>query len=162
MNVRHPITGCHWQDLAGFWAVEPQAFALLFEQARAWDLRDLARFNAEAEAREVSREPGKDDKVVKIEPGEEEPPPKSYDLHGTTAVIHVAGPTTPQPTSFSRVLGGTATSAVERSLRAAVADDAVKSILMRYESPGGTIAGSAELVDRLRWAGAKKPLASHI
>jgi hypothetical protein len=52
----------------------------------------------------------------------------------------VTGPTTPQPTSFSRVLGGTATSHVERSLRAAVADDQVKSILMRYESPGGTLA----------------------
>jgi hypothetical protein len=52
MNVRHPITGCAYQSLAGLWAVEPQAFALLFEQARAWDLQALARFNAEAETRE--------------------------------------------------------------------------------------------------------------
>jgi signal peptide peptidase SppA len=153
MNVRHPITGCAYQSLTGFWAVEPHAFALLVEQARAYDLRDLARLNAEAEARER-------EEAAKLPA--DQPPAKPYDLHGTTAVIHVTGPTTPQPTSFSRLLGGTATSHVERSLRAAVADDQAKSILMRYESPGGTLAGSAELVDRLRWAAQHKPLLSHI
>jgi ClpP class serine protease len=107
--------------------------------------------NAEAEAREQQE-------AAKL-PGDQ-PPAKPYDLHGSTAVIHVTGPTTPQPTSFSRLLGGTATSHVERALRAAVADDQAKSILMRYESPGGTLrrtggAGRSPAVGRAAEAAAR-------
>lgn len=155
MNVRHPITGCAYQSLTGLWPIEARAFAALIEHVHGLDLKALAELNAAAEAREreeASRRPA------------DQPPPKPYDLYAANgrAVIHVTGPTTKYPTSFARVLGGTSTMMVERALTAAVADDQVKSILMRYETPGGTWAGSAELVDRIRWARAQKPLDSHI
>lgn len=74
------------------------------------------------------------------------------------AVIDLNGPLTKYPTSFQALFGGTAMIRVREALRAAVRDPDVLGIMLRIDSPGGTVAGGAELAADIRKAGARKPL----
>jgi capsid assembly protease len=108
----------------------------------------LAKMNQEAEQREAQQTP--------------KPAPRpAYNLQDGIAVIDVKGPTTRYPSSYQRLIGGTSTMNVERAIDKAVRDPHVKGIMMHYETPGGTVAGQAELVDAIRKANEKKPVWSH-
>ena len=74
------------------------------------------------------------------------------------AVIDLNGPLTKYPTSFQALFGGTAMIRVREALRAAVRDPDVLGIMLRIDSPGGTVAGGAELAADIRKAAARKPL----
>jgi protease-4 len=58
--------------------------------------------------------------------------------------------------------GGTSSVRVRQQLRSAIRDKRVKSILLDVDSPGGTVAGTAELAGDVRWANARKPVHSYI
>jgi len=72
---------------------------------------------------------------------------------GSTAVIPVVGP-------MSKYGGwqGASTLRARATLRAAIASDAVDSIMMYFDSPGGTVAGSLDFAMDIRQASQIKPV----
>lgn len=58
--------------------------------------------------------------------------------------------------------GGASTIAARRGIRAAVNDKDVESILLRIDSPGGHVAGTAELAEDVKAANAIKPVFTFI
>jgi signal peptide peptidase SppA len=73
----------------------------------------------------------------------------------TVCIIPINGPLSKSPAWWS---DGMSTVAIQRSLRAAVANPAVTSILLHVDSPGGTAAGTAELADDVAAAAKQKPV----
>lgn len=76
---------------------------------------------------------------------------------GPVAVISVAGVMVKRASSYwSEVLAGT--EAVRRALEAAAADPQVKAVLLRIDSPGGTVDGLAELGETIAAVAARMPV----
>lgn len=74
---------------------------------------------------------------------------------GGTAVIDIRGTMMKRASSMT---GGASMIAVRRSIRAAVNDPEVGSILLRMDTPGGTVAGTMDLANDVSSAANKKPL----
>ncbi len=70
------------------------------------------------------------------------------------AIVELRGTLMKQVSSFS---GGTSTVRARRQIRAAAASDEVEGIFVVIDSPGGTVAGTADLAADIRAAGSKKP-----
>ena len=75
------------------------------------------------------------------------------------AVIRLMGPLTKY---YSSLTGGTATSLIRRDIRNATRDDRVKSIMLMIDSPGGTVAGTADLATEVAKAAAQKTVVAYI
>ena len=58
--------------------------------------------------------------------------------------------------------GGVSTLEVRRALRMAMADETVKGALLHIDSPGGSVAGTADLAEDVKMFGRKKPIHAHI
>jgi signal peptide peptidase SppA len=82
------------------------------------------------------------------------PPGRGYVNAGGVAVLDIEGPLM----KFDSKYGGTNTVRVRQALRAAAADDAVGSIMVRIDSPGGHVAGTKELADDVKAVDAVKPV----
>jgi signal peptide peptidase SppA len=81
---------------------------------------------------------------------------KSYQVaRGGVALIDLAGTMMKQESSLGSSRG---TVAVRRAMRSAAADDDVHSILLRIDSPGGTVSGTADLAADVAAAAGKKPV----
>lgn len=65
-------------------------------------------------------------------------------------------------TKYGSSFGGVSTLRTRRTIREAVQDDTVKAILLHVDSPGGTVAGTAELADDVRAANETKPVYAYI
>lgn len=128
-------------DFLGLWAIEPGHAATL---ATLFGRIDLASHVAASVARPqpvtsaMEFAPGKGDK--------------------RTAVIRAAGTLMKSQSS----MGGTSTIQLRRDVRAAAADPNVSGILLAIDSPGGTVAGTADLAADIRAARRRKPVWSHI
>jgi signal peptide peptidase SppA len=123
--------------LEPLWAMEPAAFERL---------RDLV-MGSSHERLEAAAGPSTD----AAGPG--------YQVHAGVAVIPFAGVVTKRATVWSRIFGGRAvTTETAQAVNAAVADPAVKSILMVIDSPGGTVDGTAHLADTVHAANKVKPV----
>jgi signal peptide peptidase SppA len=86
-----------------------------------------------------------------------------YDLRDGVAHISVSGVILKEVPCIFDLLGMPATStlAIQRALGAAVEDDAVKSISLDIDSPGGSLAGVQELADDVAAASGLKPTIAH-
>jgi len=88
-----------------------------------------------------------------------------YQVKDGVAIISVYGPiyrhSSPINDFMSYLFGGISVDAISRYLRSAVADPDVRSILFRFDSPGGEAAGIAELAGKIRAASAVKPIAAY-
>ena len=71
------------------------------------------------------------------------------------AVVQIRGPLMKHRASLC---SSTSTAMLRRTIRRAAADDAVRAIMLRIESPGGTVAGTRELAQDIRAAAQRKPL----
>lgn len=89
---------------------------------------------------------------------EEKASAKPYAQIGDIAVLSIDGPMTKKMTSAAYLFGGTSTSQTRDRLKAAMDDPSVSKVLIRIESPGGQVGGTAELADDIREMGAKKPI----
>ncbi len=78
------------------------------------------------------------------------------------AVINVSGPMTRESSLISLLFGGTSTMAVRDAVEAAVADEGVQAILLRINSPGGSVSGLAELGDAVYAARDVKPVVAQV
>jgi signal peptide peptidase SppA len=133
---------CRPDQLFGLWAIEETRFRQYVGLAKGADLEKL-RAESMAAAEKVAAGPLY---------------PVSAD---GIAVIDIAGPMTKYPTSFQALFGGTSTLRTREALRAATRDPDVVGIMLRIDSPGGTVAGGAELAEEIRKAAARKPLHSY-
>lgn len=127
-------------DYFGIWAIEPTAFLGQWSVAAATDLfRHVSAGPAPRPATQMSMQPSKKgDKSV--------------------AVISVAGTLMKQQPS----MGGTSTVQIRRDVRAAANDPNVSGILLRVDSPGGTVSGTADLAADVKAARKMKPVWAHI
>lgn len=87
--------------------------------------------------------------------GQDEP---LYQVENGVAVIPISGPMMKGDSKY----GGANTVAVRQALRAALADNQVKAIMLHVDSPGGTVAGTDELARDVAKANATKPVHAHI
>lgn len=135
---------CRGAQLFGAWAIEPERFGRLVASARSIG---VARIVASHDAAIAAASPGR---------------PRFQTAGDGVAVIDVSGPLTKHASSFQSMFGGSATLEIRRALRDAVADPDIKSILLRIDSPGGIVDGTADLVDDIRDAGERKAVWSFI
>lgn len=68
-------------------------------------------------------------------------------LRGSTAIIDVVGPVEKRASLVGEVMGFASSERIRRGLEVATADDSVDTILLRVDSPGGTVDGLADLAD---------------
>jgi HK97 family phage prohead protease len=84
--------------------------------------------------------------------------------HGDTpeangvAVIPVYGVIAQRMSMFDDISGGTSCEAISKSLKVALADETVGTIVLDIDSPGGTVTGVPELAAEIYAARGKKPI----
>lgn len=127
-------------EYAGPWLVYPPAFDALVSAARSIDLAAHVRA-ASAAPKEVPTSA----EVVEAGNGKR------------VAVVKVLGPMMKGQSS----MGGTSTVAARRQVRSAAADPEIAGILLAMDSPGGTVAGTADLAADVRAAARRKPVIAH-
>lgn len=134
-------TGCRPDQLFGVWAIDPRLLEGMVEAARTVDLAAVR-----AAAGDSAGGPG-----------------RPYDIMpGGLALVPLAGPLTKYPTSFQSVLGGSSTLLARDAVRQAARDPQVRGILLKIDSPGGTVAGTGDLADAVKAAGSRKPVHAYI
>jgi signal peptide peptidase SppA len=86
------------------------------------------------------------------------PPPQSYRVVDGVAVINITGLMLTSPDPLDLFLGGfTNTRGVTQQVELASVDTSVQAIILRVDSPGGSVDGLAELGDAVRAAARRKP-----
>jgi len=125
----------HLEEYFGVWAIRPETFQAAVDRVVGMDLRAHVEANTSPAAREAMRD-------------------TSYQvLPGGIAVIDLVGPMQKYTSSIS---GGASTVYARRKLRAAAMSDEVTAIIVRIDSPGGTVAGTQELADDVAAAAKRK------
>jgi signal peptide peptidase SppA len=137
--------GCARADqLFGVWAIEPSRFARLVDMAKGADLPALRKENRRAR---------KEAALTRGDAGQQ--------LYSVTAdgiaQIFVSGPMTKAETSFQSLFGGTSTVRTRKALRSAARDPEVSGIMVVFDTPGGTIAGTSDLQQEIQASDARKP-----
>jgi len=87
------------------------------------------------------------------------PPVGDYRVENGVAVIEIVGSMTKYGSSLSDLPHGTI--GIRKAVRAAVNDPEVKGIMLVIDSPGGTVAGTADLAAEVKGANAKKPVTAY-
>lgn len=80
-------------------------------------------------------------------------------IQDNVAVIRANGTLMKQASSFS---AGTSTVLLRQAIKSAAQNEAVGSILLAIESPGGTAAGTYELAEIIAKYGKQKPIIAHV
>lgn len=125
-------------DYAGVWAIEPQAGSALLERVKSIDLAaHVATSRASYQRTEFRTTQIGKSKI---------------------AVIPIAGSMMKAATSF----GGASTVEIRRQIREAAGEESITSIAIMIDSPGGTVAGTADLAAEVAKANALKPVYAFI
>jgi len=132
-----PLTGLdlNLDQYCGLWAVEEVRFLQMVERIARLDLA----------AHVAARQPAIA-AAAKIAPA---------DNRQTVAVIDITGTMTKRGSSLS---DAGATILLRRAVRQAADDEAIDAIVLRIDSPGGTVAGTADLAREVAAAGRRKPV----
>jgi signal peptide peptidase SppA len=125
-------------EYVGAWAIESRAAAALAQMAASPDLAKHMAAPPPVRIPTTITESGKGGKSI--------------------ARVVVRGTLMKGQSSF----GGTSTVQLRRDIRQAAADPNVSAILLDVDSPGGTVAGTADLAAEVRAARRKKPVWAHI
>lgn len=90
---------------------------------------------------------------------EEGPPPEQYSIApGGVAIVSLSGPMLKGGSKF----GGVSTVMTRQAIGRASRDPRVSAILLVIDSPGGSVAGTADLAEDVALAGSKKPVFAHV
>ena len=81
---------------------------------------------------------------------------------GATALISIRGPVMNRATFFSQLFGFPSAEGIALQLRQALADSKTKTILLDIDSPGGAVAGNAELAEEIRAARKEKTIIAQV
>lgn len=76
-------------------------------------------------------------------------------------VLHIDGPMSKHEHSLMDLVGGTSTVLTRRAIRQMVADPNVEGIVIRIESPGGEVSGTADLASDVRMAAEEKKVVGY-
>lgn len=128
---------CFANHLASQWAIEPQWAERMLAQVKATGLPSPAKAWDEDDGAEA-RDPM--DAVREIRNG--------------VCIISIDGPMT----KFDSSMGGANTVRIRAAVRSAMTDETVSCILIRADSPGGTVDGTKELADDVAMANKVKPV----
>lgn len=130
--------GAHLDEYFGVWSILEAPFRAAVDQLRATGLAAHLR-SPEAQAAQAAAASG-----------------SSYGLvESGVAVIELNGPLMKHVSSMD---GGSSTVLARRKIRAAARDERVTGILLKIDSPGGTVAGTKDLADEVAEAGKSKPV----
>jgi len=83
---------------------------------------------------------------------------KGYINSSGVAEISLSGPVTKKPTSMSDIFGGFSTIQASKAISNALKDSSIKSILLKIDSPGGSVSGVQDLADKIYAADKIKPI----
>jgi signal peptide peptidase SppA len=81
---------------------------------------------------------------------------------GSTALIPINGVIQKNPSFFMSLFGGSSSRMSELAIQAAARDDEIESILLAIDSPGGAMAGLAELGEAINKAKAQKTVIAQV
>ncbi|MCH8978459.1 MAG: S49 family peptidase, partial [Armatimonadetes bacterium] len=124
-----------------YWAIEEKAAALLLQMLGSTDARV---HRSEYEARDHGHG------LAECE---------EFEMADGVAVISIVGVMTKSPTSLEP---GCSTVLARRQIRAAAHDVAVRAIVIRFDSPGGTVSGTEALANDVREAAAHKKVYAYV
>jgi hypothetical protein len=77
--------------------------------------------------------------------------PARYEVVDGVAVLEINGVLAQKANMFTAICGGMSMQMAQAEVNRAVADRKVESILMPYDSPGGTVLGTPEFAQTSRW-----------
>lgn len=141
----------HLDQYFGVWAIKPDVFTAAVDRVNRMDLgahiANWRKANPDPDALGPSGAVNKSGQL------------RDEWIREGVATFDIEGPLMKHISSFD---DGTSTVALRRGLRAAVNDERVKSILLRIDSPGGTVAGTADLAADIRSAATQKPVVAFI
>jgi signal peptide peptidase SppA len=124
-------------DYVGAWAIEPVSANALLAMVRS---TDLVAHVADSKERALEMR-----SAMTVQP----------DGRGKAfAMVGISGVMMKHASSF----GGSGTVQIRRDIRNAAGNDDISAILLNIDSPGGTVAGTADLADEVRAATKKKPV----
>lgn len=142
MEITTPTFG-RLQDYVGVWAMEPRAAAMLYERMRSIDLKSHVPQTLDSPPK-VKSQIG----IVQSSSGQ------------NVAVLMLTGPLMKALSSADE--SGTSTIQLRRDIRKAANDPNVSAIVLAIDSPGGTVAGTADLAAEVVSAKQKKPVMAFI
>lgn len=125
------------------WAIQPEALRQILEISTREHIPDF-----EAVASKQARRLDGTDRVRIRENG--------------VAVIDVTGPIVRYADFFSSISGATSIAALSRDFSAAINDQAVRSIILNIDSPGGEVAGVNEFAQMVFDARGRKPIVAYV
>lgn len=85
----------------------------------------------------------------------------AYEVADGVAVIQMVGVMAQRANLMSEISGGVSTQMIANDIKDALANPQVNAIVLRIDSPGGTVAGTQELAKVIRAAGEKKPVVAY-
>src|SRR3990167_8428392 len=103
-----------------------------------------------------------DEEIAALLGDDYEREPMKAKTDGAVAVIPVHGCMAHRGDSFEASSGGTSAEVIGRQLDRVVADEWVKSILLDFCTPGGSVEGIPELAAKIAKATAVKPVIAHV
>lgn len=75
------------------------------------------------------------------------------------SIVPIHGLLTHRPDLVNGLMGGTSVEEVRQALRAAMADHSTRAVILDFDTPGGTVAGTTELANEIRaMRGGGKPI----
>jgi capsid assembly protease len=140
------------------WAIRPEALQMILEIAAREHIPDMVAAAERLEARRRNIETD----AVATKPGTRLEGAPTVVMRGSTAVLPIEGPITRYANLFSDISGGTSIEILARDFQTALASDAVQSIVLHVDSPGGQSSGVGELADILYAARGAKPIWAYV
>ena len=125
----------------GVWAIHGERFDQLVNMAQGLDISKHLTQHENHSVIARSGEMGGNDR-------------QPYEMNSGIAMISVAGPMMKHNSSMS---ANASTVLIRRQLSHAIANDQVKSILMLWDTPGGTVSGTQDLAAAIQQARQSKP-----
>ncbi|MGH7419803.1 MAG: S49 family peptidase [Candidatus Rokuibacteriota bacterium] len=86
---------------------------------------------------------------------------QGYTVEQGVAILPIEGVIAKKMNLLSKISGGASTELISRDLQAALSDPAVNQIVLKIDSPGGSVDGTQELAREVREAGAVKPIIAY-
>lgn len=136
----------HLGDYFGLWSILEEPFRAAVGRVNALDLtvHVQQQIDAQSSPRITTAASGVRDYEVTDE---------------GVAIVSITGPMMKHLSSLS---DGTSTILARRQIRLAAADEQVRAIILKIDSPGGTVSGTFDLADDVAAAAKQKPLLAYI
>jgi len=129
----------HLDQYFGPWAIEEERFRAAVERIGQMDLQAHVH--------------------VQMARGKGEPNFNAAVTADGIAHVELSGPLMKQVSSLS---GGTSTVEARAQVRRAARDESIAAIVLRIDSPGGTVSGTQDLADEVAAAAQRKPVVAYI